>query len=83
MVQQIAVARADVRIVQILVNLQRLCLNPLAIFPVESLLGNLADVDFWVAVGGECLMVVACVTVNDVKILNLLEMMLCCISSVD
>ena len=28
-------------------------------------------------------MVVACVTVNDVKILNLLEMMLCCISSVD
>ena len=82
-VQQIAVARANVWIVQILVNLKWLSLNPLAIFPVESLLGNLADVDLWVEVGGECLMVVASVTVNNVEILNLLEVVLGSISCID
>ena len=83
MVQQIAVARADLRIGQVLMNLQRLCLNPLAILPVESLLSNLTDVDLRVEISGESLVVVASITVNDVQILNLLEVMLSRISSVD
>ena len=75
-VQQIAVARADVGVGQVLVNLQRLGLHPLAVFPVEALLGDLADVDFRVEVGGESLVVVAGITVYDVEILNLLEVVL-------
>ena len=65
MVQQIAVTRTNLWISQILVNLQRLCLNPLAILPVESLLSNLTDVDLWVEIGGECLVVVASIAVNE------------------
>ncbi len=83
MVQQIAVAWADVGIGQVLVNLQRLCLHPLAVLPVESLLGNLADVDLWVEVGGEGLMVVTGIAVDDVQILHLLEVVLGSVCRVD
>ena len=82
-VQQIAVARTDVGVGEILVNLQRLCLYPLAVLPVESLLSNLADVNLWVEVGGESLMVVASVAVHDIKIVNLLEVMLGSIGGID
>ena len=80
MVQQITVARTDVGIGQVLVNLQRFCLHPLSVLPVKAFLGNLADVDFRVEVGCECLVMVTSITVNDVKILYLVEVMLCCIS---
>ena len=83
MVQQIAVAWADVRIVQILVYLKWLCLYPLAIVPLQSLLGYLSNVDLWVDVGGESLVVVASVTVYDIQILYLLEVMLCSVCSID
>ena len=83
MVQQVTVARTNIRIGQILVNLQWLCLNPLAIFPIETLLGNLADINLRIEVSGESLMVVACVTVHDIQILNLLEMMLGSIGRID
>ena len=83
MVQQVAVARTDVGIVQILVNLQWLCLHPLAVFPIETLLRNLTDIDLRVEVGGESLVVVTSIAVNDVQILNLLEVMLGSISCID
>ena len=57
-------------------NLQRLGLHPLAVLPVQSLLRDLADVDLGVEVSGEGLVVVACVAVDDVEVLNLLEMVL-------
>ena len=83
MVQQIAVARTNLRISQVFVNLKGLCLYPFAVFPVESLLGNLTDIDFWVEVGCKCLVVIAGVTVNDVQILNLLKVVLSSISRID
>ena len=82
-VQQVAVPRADVRVSQVLVNLQRLRLHPLSVLPVESLLRNLADVDLRVEVRGKRLVVVARVTVHDVQILNLLEVVLGGIGRVD
>ena len=83
MMQQIAVARTNLWVGQVLVNLQGFRLNPFAIFPIQAFLGNLADVDFWVEVGGESLVVVASVTVNDIQVLNLLEVMLGSIGGID
>ena len=82
-VEQIALLRADLRIVERLMDLQRSRLHPFAILPVETLLSNLADIDFWVEVCGESLVVVTGVAVNNVEILNLVEVMLCGISSED
>ena len=75
-VQEVAVARTDVRIVKILVNLQRFCLHPFAVFPVESLLGYLADVYLGIEVRGERLVVVAGIAIYYVKVLYLLEVVL-------
>ena len=82
-VQEVAVARTDVRIVKVLVYLQRFCLYPLAVLPVESLLGYLADVYLGIKVRCESLMVVAGITVHDVEILYLLEVVLCSIGCED
>ena len=79
MVQQIAVAGTDTRIGQVLVYLQRFGFHPLSILPVESFLRDLADIDFRIEVGGESLVMVAGITVNDVKILYLVEVMLGCV----
>ncbi len=75
-VQQVAVTRSDVGVGQVLVNLQRLRLHPLAVLPVESLLCDFADVDLGVEVGGEGLVVVAGIAVYDVQILDFLEVVL-------
>lgn len=83
MVHQIALARTDVRISERLVNLERLSLKPLAVLIVKSLLSNLTDVNLRVEVCRESLVVVSGVAVNDVKILNIVEVMLCGISCVD
>ena len=83
MVEQVAVAWADVRIGKVFMNLQRLGLHPFAVFPIEALLGDLADVDLGVEVGGEGLVVVAGVAVDDVEILYFLEVMLGGIGRID
>ena len=49
---------------------------PLAVLPVAAALGDFADVDFGVEVGGEGLAVVAGVAVDDVEILHLAEVVL-------
>ena len=64
-------------------NLQWFCLNPLAILIVESLLSNLTDVDFWIEISGEGMVMIASITVYDVEIMHLVEMMLCSISCVN
>ena len=63
MMQQITLTRTDVGVGQWLVNLQWLCLNPLAILIVESLLGNLTDIDLWVEVCGEGMVMITCVAI--------------------
>ena len=80
---QIALARADVRVGERLVDRQRVGFNPFAILIPESLLGNLADIDFWVEVGCESLVMVTGVAIHDVEHLNLIEVMLGCIGGED
>ena len=66
MVKQIAVTRSNVGIGEVFMNLQWLRLYPLAVLPVESFLGDFADVDFRVEVGGESLVVIAGIAVDNV-----------------
>ena len=82
MVHEVALATADVWIVQFFVNLQWFGFYPFAVFPVETFLCDLADVDFWVEVCCECVVVVTCIAVNDVEIVYFVEMMLCCIGGI-
>ena len=82
-VHQIALTRTNLRISERLVNLQRFGLYPLSVLPIESFLGYLTNVDFGVEVGGKCLAMVAGIAINDVEVMYLLEMVLCCSSSVD
>ena len=83
MVEQVALLRSYLRICERLVDFERLGLHPLSVFPVETLLSDLADIDFGVEVGSKSLVVVACVAVDDVEILNLVEVMLGGISGED
>ena len=64
-------------------NLQRLRLHPLTVFPVESLLGNLTDIDFGVEVGGESLVVVAGIAIHDIEIMDFAEMVLGGVGRID
>ena len=81
--QQVALLGTDIGIVEGLVNLHRLRLDVLAILVVETLLGNLTDVNLGVEVGSKCLVVVTGIAVNDIQVLNLLEVMLGSISCID
>ena len=81
MVQEVALLRADFWVGQRL--FKRFGLHPFAVLPIESLLGDFADVDFRVEVGGEGLVVVAGVAVDNVEVLNLVKVMLGGISRVD
>ena len=61
---------------------QRIGLLPFPILEIFTPLGNLADIDFRVEIGSESLMVISSVTVYDIQILYLVEMMLRRISCV-
>ena len=82
-VQQIAFAWTDVGIGEGLVNLQWFCLNPLTILIVKSLLGNLADINLRVEVRGEGMVVVTSITVHDVEVMDLVEVVLGGIGRID
>ena len=73
---EVALASTDVGVVELLVNLQRLRLDPLSVLVIESLLCDLADVDLRIEVGSESLVVVSGVAVDDVEILDLVEVVL-------
>ena len=83
MVHEVAVALSDIRIGEILVHGQRLGLDPLAVLIVEAFLRDLTDIDLRVEVGGEGLVVVAGVAVDDVEVLNLVELVLGSVGSID
>ena len=82
-VEQIGLARSDVWVGEWLVDFERFCLNPFAILIIESFLGNLANVDFWIEVCGESLVVIACIAIHDVEIVNFVEIMLGSVCRVD
>ena len=75
-VEQVALLRPDVGVGEGLVYLHRLSLDVFAVLVVEALLRYLADVYLGVEIGGEGLVVVAGIAVHDVKVVNLLEMVL-------
>ena len=83
MVEQVRLARTDIGVGERLVYLQRLSLYPLSILIIESLLRDLADVDFRIEVGGEGLVMVAGIAVDDVQVVYLVEMVLGGIGRVD
>ena len=82
-VEEIALTRTHVGIGQRLVDFERFCLHPFTIFPIKSLLRDFADVDFGIEVGGKGFAVVTSVAVYDVEIVDFVEVVLCCVSSVD
>ena len=82
-VEQVRFARTYVRISKGLVNFKGFCFNPLAIFPIESLLGDFTNIDFGVEVCSECFVVVTSIAVNNVKIVDFDEMVFCCISRIN
>src|SRR5690606_23459846 len=73
----------NLRIVQRLMYLMWPSIDPLTVFPVLTLLRYFADIDFSVEIRRKGLTMIACVAVNNVEIVNLLEMVLRCISSID
>ena len=83
MVQEVRLARTDVRIIQRHVNLHRLCLDVFTVLIVETFLGNLTDIDFRIEVCSESLVMVSSVTIHDVEVLYLVKVMLCSVSSED
>ena len=81
MVQQVALLGSDAGICERLVYLHGLGLDIFAVFPVESLLCDLAYVDLGIEVCGKSLMVVAGVAIHDVQILDFVKVVLgsiCC-----
>ena len=83
MMQQIRLTRPDVGVGERLVNLQRLGFNPLTVLVVEALLGNLTDVDLRVEVRGEGVVMITGVAVDDVKVVNLVEVVLGGVGRID
>src|SRR5690606_41530923 len=60
-----------------------LSIDPLTVFPVLTLVCYFADIDFRSEISCKGLTMIACVAVNNVEIVNLSEMVLRCISSID
>ena len=81
--EKVALAWTDVGVGERLVELKRFGLHPFAVLPVESLLGNLTDIDFGVEVGGKRLVVIAGIAIHNVEILYLVEVVFCGISGED
>ena len=81
--EQVALAGADVGIGKRTVYFEGFGFNPLAVFPIETLLGNFANVDFGIEVGGKGLVVIAGVAVDNIEILYLVEVMFGRIGGID
>ena len=82
-VEEVTFLWANVWISQWLVNFQWFSFYPFTIFPIETFLCNLADIDFRVEVCSESLVVITSIAVYDVQVLDLVEVMLCSVSSKD
>ena len=79
-VEQIRIPFSNVRISQILVNLQRSGFHPFTILIKTSVLSNLTDIDFRIKVGCKRFAVVASVAVHDIQIMDFIKIMLSRIS---
>ena len=73
MIDQVGPAGADLRIVDIAGDGERVDLDPLARLPVLAPLGDLTEVDLGIEVRGEGLAMVAGVAVDDVDGVDLVE----------
>ena len=75
-IDEVGLDRADLGIVDHRRDAQRIDLDPLAVLPVLAALGDLAQVDLGIEVGGERLAVAAGVAVDDVDGVDLVEQLL-------
>ena len=75
MVKQIRVFGANIGIFHRFVDGHRVDFNPLAVFPVFAALGDFADIDFGIEVGGESFAMVAGIAVHDIQIMDFIEIM--------
>ena len=81
--QEVHVLLADLGEVVDALDLHRLRLNPLAVFPIASLRRNLADVDLGIEVRRKRIAVIARVAVKNVDVVDLIEVMLQGVSGKD
>ena len=82
MVQEIHVLFAHLVKVILPFNAHGRDLHPVSVLPVAARSGNLPEIDLRIEVGGKGIAVVAAVAVQDIDGLNLVELMLCGISTV-
>ena len=82
-VEEVDVLLADAVEVELALHRQRVGLLPLALLPVATLRGDLANVDLRVEVGGEGVAVVAAVGIQDVDAVDLVEQVLLGVGAVD
>ena len=74
-IEQIAFAGPDFRIIERFVEFERTGCYPFAVLIITSVLRNFPDIDFRVEVGGESLAMVTGVTVDDVESLHIGKIM--------
>src|SRR5574344_606189 len=83
MVKEVGLLRTNLWIVEWLMEFKRFGLYPFAVFPVETFLCNLTDINFRIDGGGKCFVAITCVAVHDVEIVNLVKVVLGSIGCVD
>ena len=75
-VEQVALTHTDTGVMEGTMDLLRLRLYPLSIEVVFTLLGNLADIDLGIKVRSKCLVMIPSVAVYNIKVVDLVEVML-------
>ena len=83
MIHQIGFARTHIRVVQRLMDTQRIGFLPFAIFVILTTLGNFTNIDFRIEIGRKSLVMVTGIAIDNIQILDLIEMMFGCISCIN
>ena len=82
-VNHIRFFRTNLRIIQWFMNFVWFSFHPLSVFPVFPALRNLTDINFRIEVGSKSFTMITGITVHNIQIMNFVEVMFGCISSVN
>ena len=83
MIEQVGLTLTDVRVFHRAMNGHGIDFHPLAIFPILAALGDFADVDLRIEVGGKCLAMITGVAIDDVQIMDFIEIVFGGVCGVD
>ena len=83
MVKQIHIFLTNLREIVFSFNLHRLCLYPMAIFPVRTVRRHFTQIDLRIKIGGKRIAMVAAIAVENINCLDLIKIMFQCISGKD